>query len=204
MNFYDREKEVSRLRAVEQASGSNAQLTVVTGRRRIGKTQLILKTTESTAEPALYFFVARKAENFLCQDFQQEIAAKLGIPIMGEVSSFGKLFEYLMILSEQHAFTLIIDEFQEFFKVVPSAYSDMQHYWDIYKEKSKINIIVCGSVYSLMHKIFENQKEPLFGRSTAKMSVKQFEVSILKEILGNYSPNIHLRIFSPYIALQKV
>ncbi len=186
MKFYNREKEISRLREIEQASKNNAQLTVVTGRRRIGKTQLILKATESGAAPALYFFVARKAENFLCQDFQQEITEKLGIPVMGEVSSFGKLFEYLMILSQQRAFTLIIDEFQEFFKVAPSAYSDIQHYWDIYKEKSKINIIVCGSVYSLMHKIFENQKEPLFGRATAKMSVKPFEVSVLKEILGDY------------------
>lgn len=188
MKFYDREKEISRLREIEHASLSNAQLTVVTGRRRVGKTQLILKATESEAEPALYFFVARKAENYLCQDFQQEIVKKLGTPIMGEVSSFGKLFEYLMIVSEQRAFTLIIDEFQEFYKVSPSVYSDMQHYWDIYKEKSKINIIVCGSVYSLMHKIFENQKEPLFGRATAKMSVKPFRVSTMKEILNDYNP----------------
>ena len=114
MNFYDREKEISRLREIEQTSRSNAQLSVVTGRRRIGKTLLLLRATKSEAEPVLYFFVARKAENFLCQDFQQEIAVKLGIPIMGEVSNFGKLFEYLMILSEQRAFTLIIDEFQEF------------------------------------------------------------------------------------------
>lgn len=188
MKFYNREKEISRLYEIKQASQSNAQLTVVTGRRRIGKTQLILKATESEETPVLYFFVARKAENFLCQDFQQEIATKLGIPIMGEVSSFGKQFEYLMILSQQQAFTLIIDEFQEFMKVAPSAYSDMQHYWDIYKEKSKISIIVCGSVYSLMHKIFENQKEPLFGRATAKMSVKPFAVSVLKKILGDYHP----------------
>lgn len=188
MKFYNREKEISRLHEIELASQNNAQLTVVTGRRRIGKTQLILKATESETTPALYFFVARKAENFLCQDFQQEITAKLGIPVMGEVGSFRKLFEYLMILSQERAFTLIIDEFQEFFKVAPSAYSDIQHYWDIYKEKSKINIIVCGSVYSLMHKIFENQKEPLFGRATAKMSVKPFAVSVLKEILGDYHP----------------
>lgn len=188
MKFYNREKEISRLQEIGRASKSNAQLTVITGRRRIGKTQLILKATESVPEPVLYFFVARKAENFLCQDFQQEITAKLGIPVMGEVGSFGRLFEYLMILSQQQAFTLIMDEFQEFFKVAPGAYSDIQHYWDIYKEKSKINIIVCGSVYSLMHKIFENQKEPLFGRATARMNVKPFEVSALKEILGDYHP----------------
>lgn len=188
MKFYDRQKEINRLREIQQASYDNAQLTVVTGRRRIGKTQLILKSVELETEPTLYFFVARKAENFLCQDFQQEIVAKLNIPVMGEVSCFGKLFEYLMILSEQRAFTLILDEFQEFFKVAPRAYSDIQHYWDIYKEKSKINIIVCGSVYSLMYKIFENQKEPLFGRATAGMSVKPFEISVIKEVLYDHHP----------------
>lgn len=188
MKFYNREKEISRLREIEQASKNNAQLTVITGRRRIGKTQLILKATEiGVADPILYFFVARKAENFLCQDFQQEVTEKLGVPFIGEVSSFAKLFEYLMILSQKQSFTLIIDEFQEFYKVIPSAYSDIQHYWDIYKGKSKINIIVCGSVYSLMHKIFENLKEPLFGRATAKMSVKPFEISVLKEILRDYN-----------------
>lgn len=39
-----------------------------------------------------------------------------------------------------------------------------------------------------MHKIFENQKEPLFGRATAKMSVKPFRVSTMKEILNDYNP----------------
>ena len=59
MKFHDRE-EISRLQEIEQASRNNAQLTVVTGRRRIGKTQLILKSTESVAEPALYFLLLAK------------------------------------------------------------------------------------------------------------------------------------------------
>jgi len=179
---------MARLREIRGFSASNAQFTVITGRRRIGKTQLAIKANEDTT-PTLYFFVARKAESFLCQDFQQEITEKLGIPILGEIQSFGKLFEYLMILSKQRAFTLIIDEFQEFYKVAPSIYSDIQHYWDLHSDKSKINLIVCGSVYSLMYKIFENKKEPLFGRMTANMSVKPFEVSVLKEMLGAHNPN---------------
>lgn len=188
MKFYDREKEIERLIAIQKVSLKNAQFTVVTGRRRIGKTNLLIKSTDIIDEPFLYFFVARKAENYLCMDFQDEISEKLGIPIMGDVGSFGKLFEYLMILSEKRAFTLILDEFQEFFKVAPSVYSEMQHYWDIYKDRSKINIIVCGSVYSLMHKIFENYKEPLFGRLSAQIKVKPFGISVLKQILLDYNP----------------
>lgn len=137
----------------------------MTGRRRIGKTQLLLKATEG--QSTLYFFVARKAESFLCQDFAQEIKNKLDIPILGEVNSFGELFKYLMELSKTRSFNLIIDEFQEFYNIAPSVYSDVQHYWDVNKKQSKMNLLLSDSVNSLMHKIFQNSKEPLFGRDSS-------------------------------------
>ena len=109
MKFYDREKEMQRLHEIREQSLENAQFTVVTGRRRIGKTQLFLKAVEALpAQPTLYFFVSRKAEPFLCQDFQQEIADKLGIPLLGEVREFSKIFQFLMQLSAERAFTQYI------------------------------------------------------------------------------------------------
>lgn len=39
-----------------------------------------------------------------------------------------------------------------------------------------------------MHKIFENNKEPLFGRATAKIHLKPFRTNVLKEILSDYFP----------------
>jgi uncharacterized protein len=185
MKFYNREKEISRLLDIESRTGSIAQFTVVTGRRRIGKTHLLLRTIKN--QPTLYFFVARKAESFLCQDFIQEVRGKLGIPVLGEVSSFGKLFQFLMEYSASRPFNLIIDEFQEFYHVAPSAYSEMQHFWDINKNRSKINLIVCGSVFSLMHKIFESAKESLFGRATQMLKIRPFKTHVLKEILNDHS-----------------
>jgi len=187
MRFYDREKEMQRLHDIREQSFENAQFTVITGRRRIGKTQLLLKSVE--ALPTLYFFVSRKAEPILCQDFQQEISDKLGVPLLGEVREFSKIFQFLMQLSVERPFTLIIDEFQEFIRINPSIFSDMQHFWDVHKEKSKINLLVCGSVYSLMHKIFEDYKAPLFGRVTQFLHVKPFKISVLKEILSENYPD---------------
>ena len=187
MEFYNREEEIEKLLAIRQRSLKNAQMTVITGRRRIGKTQLLLKATEG--QPTLYFFVARKAESFLCQDFALEIKDKLGIPILGEIGRFGELFRFLMELSKERAFNLIIDEFQEFYNIAPSVYSDIQHYWDVNKDQSKINLLLSGSVHSLMHKVFQNSKEPLFGRATALLRVNPFETSVLKEILTDHHPN---------------
>ena len=68
----------------------NAQFTVVTGRRRIGKTSLVWKAYED--EPILYFFVARKAEGDLCEDYRLEIEHKLGVPTMGRAEHFTDVF----------------------------------------------------------------------------------------------------------------
>ena len=186
MEFFDRETEIKRLNEIEVISRKNAQFTVVTGRRRIGKTQLLLQSTGR--QTVLYFFVSRKAEPFLCQDFQAEMNKNLGVPILGDVKNFGKLFQFLMQLSKEIHFTLIIDEFQEFLNINPSVYSEMQHFWDINKDGSKINLIVCGSVYSLMHRIFIDYKAPLFGRATGQMQVRSFKVSVLKELLNKLEP----------------
>jgi AAA+ ATPase superfamily predicted ATPase len=64
----------------------------------------------------------------------------------------------------------------------------MQNIWDAKKDASKINLILCGSVYSLMKQIFEQAKEPLFGRSTARLHVRPFSVLTLKEILRDNYP----------------
>ncbi|NLO69607.1 MAG: ATP-binding protein [Porphyromonadaceae bacterium] len=187
MKFYNREKEIDRLREIQLLSRDNAQFTVLTGRRRVGKTQLLLKATEG--QPTLYFFVSRKAEPFLCEDFELEIADKLQIPILGNTQSFSALFKFLMQLSATRSFNLIIDEFQEFLNINPSVYSDMQRDWDILKSESRMNLLVCGSVHSLMHKIFEDYNAPLFGRATNFMRLKPFNVSVLRQILSENHPD---------------
>jgi AAA+ ATPase superfamily predicted ATPase len=68
MRFFDRTEEIASLRKIREMAKNNAQFTVVTGRRRIGKTSLVWKAYED--EPILYFFVARKAEGDLCEDYR--------------------------------------------------------------------------------------------------------------------------------------
>ncbi|HCC50847.1 MAG TPA: ATPase [Porphyromonadaceae bacterium] len=186
MKFYDRTSEIATLQNIEQASAEAAQMTMIIGRRRIGKTTLLKNAF--TVTPFLYFFIAKKNEVLLCDEFSQEINEKLGIPI-GSYSSFSELFKAIMQLSQRMNFTLVIDEFQEFRNINPSVFSDMQNIWDSTKDNSKINLILCGSIYSMMKRIFENSKEPLFGRATARMIVKTFDINTIKEILSDYHPN---------------
>lgn len=187
MKFYDRRKELELLRKTKEQSRKSACFTVMVGRRRIGKTSLILESVKG--ERYLYLFVSRKSEVLLCEQFQQEIKEVLGLNIFGKITDFRTLFEQLMIYATKEHYTLIIDEFQEFDNINSSIFSDIQHLWDKYKEQAKINFIACGSIYSMMKKIFENNKEPLFGRLTSKIVLKPFQVSTIKEILTDHNPN---------------
>lgn len=187
MKFYDRRKELELLRKTKEQSRKSACFTVMVGRRRIGKTSLILESVKG--ERYLYLFVSRKSEVLLCEQFQQEIKEVLSLNIFGKITDFRTLFEQLMIYATKEHYTLIIDEFQEFNNINISIFSDIQHLWDKYKEQAKINFIACGSIYSMMKKIFENNKEPLFGRLTSKIVLKPFQVSTIKEILTDHNPN---------------
>jgi AAA+ ATPase superfamily predicted ATPase len=187
MKFYNREIELEKLRKVHALSQDLAQLTFVVGRRRIGKTSLLLRAFDITN--TLYLFVAKKNEALLCEEFIEEVKQKLAIPIFGEIKSFSVLFEILMQTAKQRHFTVIIDEFQELNTINPAIFSDMQRIWDTNKEESRINLVACGSIYSIMTRIFENAKEPLFGRATQRMHIQAFNINTLKEILNDYAPS---------------
>ena len=81
MQFYDREQEVRKLREIELRSHEVAQFTVVTGRRRVGKSSLILKACENCT--FAYLFVERKSEKDLCEGFAAELELNLGMQFYG-------------------------------------------------------------------------------------------------------------------------
>lgn len=188
MRFYDRTNELAELQRIKNLSfNDHSRLTVVTGRRRIGKTSLIMRSIEDS--PTVYLFVGRKNEATLCAEFIPVIAQSLETFVPNEIRTFRSLFQYLMELSVSRAFNLVIDEFQEFYNINESVYSDMQNLWDQYRKKSRMNLIVSGSIYSLMQKIFQNSKEPLFGRADNIIKLSAFSLTTLKEIIHDHRPD---------------
>lgn len=186
MKFFDREIETQTLRKIEETSHSYSQMTVITGRRRIGKTTLI-KHAYGASE-MIYFFVARKSEVLLCAELAETLRDRLGEE-MGNFDSMAKLFSAIMQIAKRRHFTLVFDEFQNFKYVNESFFSDMQNIWDSNKNEAHINLIVCGSLYSMMTKIFEDRKEPLYGRATSRMRLRAFSLKTLVEILAENHPD---------------
>lgn len=187
MKFYDREKEIAELKRLDDLSSTTAQFTVLIGRRRTGKTTLMTEAFKN--KTYLYFFIGKKTEQIQCATFQQETENALGLHIHGQITSFAILLEEILIYSKQHQVTVIIDEFQRLAELGTGIISDIQNVWDKHKSEARIHLIACGSIYSMMKKIFEDRKEPLFGRKTARINLKPFSINVIKGILHDYNPN---------------
>jgi uncharacterized protein len=188
MKFYNRNSELKELLRRQKLSFDDySRMTVITGRRRIGKTSLVLKSVENT--PSVYLFVGRKNEAALCAEFIPIITSSLNTFVPEGIQTFRSLFQYLMELATTRRFNLVIDEFQEFYNINESIFSDMQNTWDSYRKKTHMNLVISGSVYSLMNKIFQNSKEPLFGRADNIIRLFAFNITTLKEIMQDYFPS---------------
>lgn len=185
MKFYGRKKELESLFKIQELSATYAQMTVISGRRRIGKTTLVKKIAQG--KPMIYFFVGRKSESLLCAELADVIKSVLNVDL-GEFSSISRLFSVVMLLSKERNFTLVFDEFQNFKYANESIFSDIQNVWDTNKESSHIHLILCGSVQTLMSKIFDDKREPLYGRANNRIFLKPFSIETITEILRDFNP----------------
>lgn len=197
MKFYDREKELKLLRGLYEQSEKSGRMTVLTGRRRVGKTMLALEFAKS--HKYIYLFAAKKSEPLLCTEYIEEIKKIFDIPVIGEIRRFKDVLSLLLEISRKERFTLIIDEFQEFYNINPAVFSEIQDLWDLNKDHSKLNLIFIGSIYSLMHKIFEDSREPLFERADRILLIKPLKIKIIREILVDYGYGDLKTLFDMYL-----
>lgn len=188
MKFYDREKEIEILRRNWEKSAEHSLFTVMIGRRRIGKTALLLKTEQE--QKMLYLYVSKDNERVLVEKFQKAAEEVLGLHIYGRLETFAQFFEQIMKYGKEHHFTIVFDEFQNFLKVNPAIPSHIQDIWDRYHESTMVNLVTCGSIYSMMHKIFDNDDEPLYGRKDCEIRLKPFRISVIKESCMTTIPTI--------------
>lgn len=197
MKFYNRENELRILAEADKSKQNHSVMTMILGRRRVGKTALSLQNYSN--DPTLYFFISKKNETLLCEEFIEEIETKLNKKVIGSITKFEDLFTFIIETSKSQQFTLIIDEFQEFFKINASIYSSIQKIWDLNKASTQLHFIACGSIYSLMKKIYEDQKEPLFGRADYKINLKPLSVPVIKQILSDNKHYTAVNLLDFYI-----
>ena len=169
MKFVNREKELEYLKETRELSKRKLFTLAITGLRRVGKTRLI---REFMDKKDLYFFVNKnKTSLSLLKDFQEVLRENKIITEFEELKNWREFFK---IIFERYNGIVVFDEFQNFFHVDTSIFGILQEFIDKYEEQKKdLLIIFCGSLIGLMKKIFQDSKEPLYGRIKENYSLNQ-------------------------------
>lgn len=160
IQFKNREKELKEIKEV--LDSKQFELMIIYGRRRIGKTELILNSSKN--KKRIYYLAV--GENNL-ERFYEDC-----LKHYNEISKLKKdwivLFEFLKDKAE----VIIIDEFQNLIKEDKNILNIFQLIVDTILKNSKIKLILLGSSISIITSKVLEYKSPLYGRRTGSLELK--------------------------------
>jgi len=173
--FYGRERELKMLRA--QRDGRRSGLVPLYGRRRVGKSELIVHFMEGRG----IYFVGKQAPGATqVREFLNVGARALDDALVAsaDVASWKDALELVVERwgrARRGRLILALDEFQWMAQASPELPSVLQELWDRKWSKSgKMLLILCGSYLGFMEKEVLGRESPLFGRRTAQIHLRPF------------------------------
>lgn len=182
MKFINRKQEIGRLNRI--AKSTKSELVVVWGRRRLGKTRLLLEWAKE--HNGIYYAADESSASVQRKYFS--LAIDQALPGFADVEypDWATLFARLAKDSIFNGWRgpLIIDEFPYLVSASPELPSVLQRFIDHEAKKAKMYIALCGSSQRLMQGAILDASAPLFGRASEIIKLQPISVGYMGEALG--------------------
>ncbi len=164
-------------------------MTVLYGRRRVGKTKLINKFMKEHNCRQISFTAVEREESELLSMMTESVLMALAPDMVGSVSfgGFDKLFEFIGRQAEKERIIFFIDEYPYLAKQCPYIQSVLQKVIDSEWKKGKLFFILCGSLVSFMRDEVLGKEAPLHGRSSLELKLRPFNYLETAEFLDGFS-----------------
>jgi AAA+ ATPase superfamily predicted ATPase len=189
MIFVDREEELRVLR--EALSSARAELVLLYGRRRIGKTFLVSRLLREV--DGIYLCVNHEERDLALRDLVEQFLSQVSLPVKPSVSSFRELFKLLAISGRR---LIVIDEFQRLLRA--GGITELQHLWDLELSRSGTVLVLSGSAVGVAERIGLSHASPLFGRFTRVIRLEEFSYSVARAFTPSYSEEDKVRTYSVF------
>lgn len=168
---------VAELKALERRyNGPRAVLMPVYGRRRIGKTELLLRFC--AGKPTVYFMASDRLPAAQLSEFMRTAAECLGAPELAEPVAGGWERALRLVVGAAPAdrkLVLVLDEFQWLCQGSPELPSVLQRLWDLqWQRGNRLMLVLCGSVIGFMEREVLGVRSPLYGRRTGDLRMEPF------------------------------
>ena len=180
----DREDE--RMALEREYERDQASFVVVYGRRRIGKTSLLVDFLKDKC--GVYFLATEESEAQNRATFKGVVADFLDDDLIRHASfdRWDDLFDRLTQDVSQRI-VIVLDEFQYLGKANNAFLSVLQRIWDSLLRERNVMLVLCGSLISLMVEQTLAHGSPLYGRRTAQLHMRQLPFSCYGEFFPEES-----------------
>lgn len=174
-SFLGRSTELQVLRRAHRDADS--AMIPIYGRRRVGKSELILQFLR---EHRGIYFLGKQAPGAMQQaEFLSAAAEALGDPLLAQLQVQGWHATLQAVVERWRGpgkLVLALDEFQWMVAASPELTSEIQALWDrSWRRSGKLLLILCGSYIGFMEREVLGQKSPLFGRRTNQIHLQPFD-----------------------------
>lgn len=182
--FIGRERELASLKEFYDRNGIG--MTVIYGRRRIGKSTLI---AEFVRDKKNIFYTATKVGKARNLELFSRQVTDLFMPGVENISfhTTEAVFDFIDKNIGNDKVVLVIDELPYWAERDEALLSIMQKYIDTVWNDKNLKIILCGSALSFMEKKVLSEKSPLFGRRDSQIRLEAFNYLDAAKFVPDYS-----------------
>lgn len=159
----------------EFAKSDRAEMFVLYGRRRVGKTELLQRLCND--HRAVYFLAAQVRDKDNLHAFKNALQEGLPDPLIENVefNDWSSALNYASERAGEERLVIVLDEFPYLCEANKGLPSMIQRFWDTRGKKSMLMLVLCGSQVSFMEKEVLAERSPLFGRRTGQRRLEPFE-----------------------------
>ena len=171
-------------------------ISLIYGRRRIGKSELIKQVLKETDIKSVYYECKQTTEQNNVDSLAELIGEAFDFP-KPAFENMEILLRFLFQKSEKEPLILVLDEYPYLRENSKGLDSVLQSVIDHYKDTSNMKLIVCGSYVDTMKALLEKQN-PLYGRIDLTLNLKPMDYYDSALFYPEFSEEDKVRLFSVF------
>lgn len=194
MTFIGREREIERLN--RQLARDEQNATLIYGRRRVGKSELILQGIRNAPSRTLYYECRQTTAENNVKNISEVIAEAFGMPPLA-FADIEDALRFVFERAESEKVVLAIDEYPYLRDAVPGMDSILQVLLDTYRTRSHLSLILCGSFVEVMKSLLD-EDNPLYGRIDMKINLQPMDYFDAARFFPSYTSEDKVRLYSVF------
>lgn len=192
--FYGREKQKKQLHAM--LCSDSQMVSLVYGRRRIGKSELIKQCLRESDITSIYYECKQTSELNNAESLAEIVSEVFGFP-RPAFSGLEELLRFLFEKSVEEKLILVLDEYPYVRECVRGLDSILQSLIDRYRDRSRFKLIICGSYVDTMRELLDRQN-PLYGRVDVTIELKPMDYYESAYFYSSFSDEDKVRLYSVF------